>query len=215
MFSRVKQATAPVRLALGLKLFRHQRPSRRLLALLHSGWGNAGWSGDTRYLEAVWRESLHARRILECGSGLSTLILGEVARKTGAEVYSLEHIVDWQKHVTSALTKRGLPNRVLYAPLKSYGEFDWYEVPASLPSGFDLVICDGPPSTTRGGRYGLLPLCKDRIERATILLDDAERSDEQQVMDRWRSEFAVTSSVVSSPEGAFARLAIGAATAFQ
>jgi hypothetical protein len=183
----------------------HQ-PSASVLRRLHAGWSNEGWSGDTMYLEAVWRESLKARRILECGSGLSTIIMGKVAKATGAEIWSLEHIPAWKEKVNGILSKLGLPNRVVDAPIKSYREYDWYTLPADLPGDFDLVICDGPPSATKGGRYGLVPVCGERIAKAKILLDDAERPEEQAIMQRWEKEFGFAGSMSRSGDQAFSEL---------
>ena len=56
-----------------------------------------------------------------------------------------------------------------------------------------MVICDGPPSTTRGGRYGMGSVLRGRLPSgATILLDDASRSDETRIAAQWVSEFDMT-----------------------
>jgi hypothetical protein len=183
-----------------------RQPSESVLRRLHAGWSNEGWSGDTKYLEAVWREALRARRVLECGSGLSTIIMGKIARETNAEIWSLEHIPAWKDKVNGVLSRLGLPNRVVDAPMKSYGAFDWYTLPANLPHDFDLVICDGPPSATKGGRYGLVPVCADRIANSKILLDDAERPEEQAVMLRWEKEFGFSGPVQTTSDQAYAEL---------
>jgi hypothetical protein len=183
-----------------------RQPSATVLRRLHAGWSNEGWSGETMYLEAVWREALKARRVLECGSGLSTVIMGKVARETGAEIWSLEHMPAWKDKVNGVLSNLGLPNRVVEAPMKSYGEYEWYTLPSNLPGDFDLVICDGPPSATKGGRYGLVPVCADRIAGAKILLDDTERPEEQAVMQRWEKEFGFSGSVQTNSGHAYAEL---------
>jgi len=52
-----------------------------------------------------------------------------------------------------------------------------------------MVICDGPPGATKGGRYGLVPVMKDRLRTGSfILLDDAAREQEQEIARRWMSE---------------------------
>ena len=51
-----------------------------LFGRLVCGWGNESWSALTEYLEACVRHADEARRgILECGSGLSSLLVGAVA----------------------------------------------------------------------------------------------------------------------------------------
>ena len=64
-----------------------------------------------------------------------------------------------------------------------------YIQPNSMPDKFGLVICDGPPGNTIGGRYGLIPVMRTRLSKGTlILLDDASRPDEQNIAERWRQE---------------------------
>jgi hypothetical protein len=204
---RFRKAIKPLQFKLGLMLLNPMHPSPSALQWLHSGWSNEGWSGDTAYLEEVWRRSLNARRILECGSGLSTILMGAVASKTGAEVWSLEHISQWRDKVSDILAKNGAKNsRVVYAPLKSYGDFEWYTLPSDIPNDFDLVVCDGPPSATVGGRYGLVPVCRELLSKATILLDDAERVEEQAIAKRWEDEFGMRCQYKTNADGAFAVL---------
>ena len=74
----------------------------------------------------------------------------------------------------------------------SYGDFDWYEVTPNLPEEFSLVVCDGPPGMTRGGRYGLLPVMRERLHGAEVLLDDASRAEEQKILSVWKTEFGTT-----------------------
>ena len=83
--------------------------------------------------------------------------------------------------------------RVLFAPLRNYGDFTWYDPPTDeVPHGIRLVVCDGPPGSTPGGRYGLLPVLGDRLDPgAVVLLDDAERATETHVLERWRAERAL------------------------
>ena len=104
-------------------------------------------------------------------------------------VWSLEHEAKWWRSVQAKLWLAGVKANVLLAPLEVYDSFEWYRVPVGLPHEFGLVICDGPPGDTPGGRYGLLPILGDRLRKGTIiLLDDAERADEQAVLDRWAKD---------------------------
>ena len=60
------------------------------------------------------------------------------------------------------------------------------------------VVCDGPPSGTVGGRYGLVPVMREHLRPGcVILLDDAWREDERAVARRWDSELGATHEVVS------------------
>jgi hypothetical protein len=112
-------------------------------------------------------------------------MLGTFAR---VPVISLEHIETWADLTNKRLRQFGMPNRASYAPLAAREDFDWYS--GVIPSDIDLVICDGPPSTIRGGRYGLLPVCSKALSPGClILMDDLDREDERQIVQRWSQEF--------------------------
>ena len=184
-----------------------QAPSRALLEALQEGWANHGMAARTDYLAEVCCQGVRAERaILECGSGLTTLLLGLLAGRRGVPVWSLEHLPEWRARVASVLTRHRIPEvHLLLAPLQDYGTFTWYAPQQPLPATFDLVVCDGPPSDTHGGRYGMLPVMRGRVnERTVILLDDAERPGEHQVLTQWKQDAAVTVAVRETPSGAFA-----------
>src|SRR6187399_1286181 len=62
-----------------------------LLSDLVNGWGNS-WSARHEFLDACLQHTRKADGpILECGSGLSTLLVGALAQKLGKSVWSLEH----------------------------------------------------------------------------------------------------------------------------
>ena len=168
-------------------------PSDDLLRRLIWAWGNEGFSGDVSYLRAVCREAMQtAGPILECGSGLSTLLLAVYAGKRGVSVLSLEQMPEWQAAISSALQRLGLMSQVVMTPLKRYDGFDWYDIPQNLPKNVKLVICDGPPGETFGGRSGLLPVCRKLLaDDCMILLDDAERVEEQKIIGSWAKQHGV------------------------
>ena len=160
-----------------------------VLSELVQGWGNK-WSAQHEYLGACLEHARDADGpILECGSGLSTILLGTVAQASGNTVVSLEHEARYAVKVQHYLDKYHLTSVKLYvAPLSTYDEFDWYTPPRfdSIPEKFSLVVCDGPPGTTRGGRYGLVPVMLDKLRAdCTILLDDGAREGEQDTAERW------------------------------
>jgi hypothetical protein len=106
----------------------------------------------------------------------------------------LEHAPEWAE-----LTRRWLQlfdirsAQVVTAPLRTNAKYEWYET-SGLPMNlqWSFVICDGPPGMTQGGRYGLLPQLASRLAPGCIvLLDDASRPGEQQVIEKWKAEFGV------------------------
>ena len=190
-----------------------ERPSRELIAELQAGWGNESYAARTDYLEEVVARALETRgHVLECGSGLSSVLLGLTAGRRGFGTWSLEHYPEWRERVAGALDRAQIEGvRVCHAPLKSYGDFDWYDPPAEgLPEEFALVVCDGPPGMTKGGRYGLLPVMRGRLGAgAVVLLDDAEREGEADVLGRWAAEEPLTCEMRETPTGAYAVVTLG------
>ncbi len=183
-------------------------PDRELLSELLAGWGNEGFAAQTDYLEEVCSQAARTSGpVLECGSGLTSVMLGLLAGRRGVQTWSLEHVAEWRSRVTNVLERFEIPNvQICGAPLRSFGEFDWYDAPLALmPKEFQLVICDGPPGSTTGGRYGLLPVMGERLPAGSvILLDDATRPGEVEVLRRWTNEEKLKVSPPVATDGSFA-----------
>lgn len=212
----IKDALLRRRLSLAIKKIASlnvgELPSRALLQSLIEGWSNDGYAANIDYLEEVSRKTIETNgNILECGSGVTTILMGILCNKSKKEVWSLENSAEWRNRITSALKTNGISGaHVCYSPLVEYGEFSWYEPPLSqLPKEFSLVICDGPPGTTRGGRYGLLPVMSQRLKTGTtILLDDAGRPGEIELIRRWETEAKFESNVTDRAGHVFAVMRI-------
>jgi len=135
------------------------------------------------------------------------LVLAALAAQRGVDVWVLEHDALWAKRLRSALGpgRRHLIH-LCAAPLRSYGDFDWYDAPwPQMPNVFRLVVCDGPPETTRGGRYGVVPLLQNRLSPDTVLLlDNATRPKQAAALERWQREAGATFRLQESPTCAFA-----------
>ena len=170
-------------------------PQRILWDLIY-GWGHPGGSVKLEYARAFLRHAWTTKGpILECGSGLSTILLGLVAETTGGEVWSLEHSPFWAKKVRSTLNKYKIGSvKLCESSLLNYGPYFWYDPPKDrMPKDFSLVVCDGPPGFTPGGRYGMLPIMRPHLEPGcTVLLDDAGRIGERQILARWAEELGTS-----------------------
>jgi hypothetical protein len=180
---------------------------QRRLGRLRWAWSNPN-SCSVEYLAAVTSASVSARGvILECGSGLTTVVVGTVAHRTGQPYVTLEHSHWWARHVRWAVKVARAEVDYRVAPLREYEGFDWYDIGPAL-DGIALVVCDGPPATSRGGRYGLFPLCGDHLlADAEIYLDDFDRPSEKLVTERWAEEFHWSvQSVIASHKGLFCRI---------
>ena len=196
-----------------LKLPRGRVPAPVLLQALRRAWGDEGYSANLEYLQEVARHAVAAEGpILECGSGLTTILLGALAGRHGVVVHTVEHSAEWYRRVAEVLREYGITGvRLHLAPLLDRGSFAWYDVPEDVwPDEFRLVVCDGPPGDTKGGRYGLLPLVGARLPPGSVvLLDDATRQSEIAALGRWRGERELRARVYEGPDCAYAVLTLG------
>lgn len=178
-------------------------PSDRVLRVLHFGWGNPLYSSSTAYLrEVVERCASGHGAIVEAGSGLTTVLIGHVA-PADRRIVAYEHLSGWASRVDRGF--RGRPSPVRRAELRDYGEFEWYDVDPPAPSDIALLVCDGPPGSCKGGRYGALGLLHDRLTAdAIVLLDDAGRDGERDVLRRWEADFGASVELRGSGPGTYA-----------
>jgi hypothetical protein len=188
-----------------------RQPSPRLFEQLVYGWGNEAWSASAPFLAAIfeWLPRTSGP-IVECGSGISTFVLASAAAISGRRVHTFEHNSEWAERIVRELPATLRPSvEMILAPIRSYGDFDWYSLDSiTPPSGVGFVVCDGPPGTTRGGRYGLSPMLGPFLKRGcVVLLDDTQRPQEGEIVGRWCSE--LSASVMRSGD-TFSVLSVGA-----
>jgi predicted O-methyltransferase YrrM len=150
---------------------------------------------------------------LELGPGVSTLIAAYALEELGSgQVISLEHRPESCDATLRQLQLHGLESRVkiMTAPLivHSIGgeDFLWYrtESLSSLADHCaDLLVVDGPPGTTnRLARYPALPLLRRYLsDHAVILVDDARRQDEREMIKRWQRDFELRAEFRQTEKG--------------
>ncbi len=144
-------------------------------------------------------------RVVECGSGESTIAIAELLRRLGTgRVYSLEHHAGWAQVMRERIESEGLGRfaELIEAPLGPHplapAGCGWYgpEAPERLPERIDLLLVDGPPTFAAGAerqRYPALPALGPRLAPgAWVILDDAAREGEAWVLERWRAETGLT-----------------------
>jgi len=179
-----------------------EQPENNRIKDLISGWGNQGYSALGDYIAAGIAQALVSKGpILECGSGLTTVLLGAIGKARGYAIWTLEHKSKWAKKTRQALDRYKIDSVTLCeAPLRDYGKFSWYDPPlSSMPDQFSLVICDGPPGRTKGGRSGLLPIMGNRFAPGCmILLDDAHRDQEMETAQRWGEKLNTSVEILGS-----------------
>lgn len=154
-----------------------------------------GWAGSPDFLLHVHHalRDRHPRVVLECGSGVSTIVGARTLQMIGSgHVYSLEHEPEYARKTRSLIAEHGLKDwaTVLDAPLvEREGHTPWYDVSAldGLTDPIDVVVIDGPPAAVaRRSRAPALALLKPRLAKSFLLiLDDADRPDEQEIVRQW------------------------------
>lgn len=164
-------------------------PSRDLIRKLVYAWGNQGFSAQTDYLESCINYTLNSNGlIVECGSGLTSILIGFIAKKQGRKIISFEHIDYWAQKIKGELERNNLTNNILLSrELVNYGNYDWYNVNEINIGMVGLCICDAPPGNTLGGRRGFFNIFRNQLQSdSIILLDDANREDEQIMIKEWQ-----------------------------
>ena len=149
-------------------------------------------------------------RIVELGSGISTVLLARLLTQRpppgGFLMATVEHDPLWARWVREQLDREGIGTDVtiVRAPLMPHPLAErglrWYDEAALAEAlgealradPIDLLLVDGPPAHAAGlglARYPALPALGDRLAPGgTVVLDDAERPGEQEVLRRWERE---------------------------
>lgn len=178
---------------LGRKLLTEYRQVESLMALYRdidpvaSFPDTRGWAASPDLLRFLWTEirRTHPDTVLECGSGVSSIVLGYACSRNGSgRVVSLEHDEEFAQNTAAMVADHGLQDivDVRVAPLRPSrlaGHPLWYDM-GLVPEELDLVFVDGPPAAAdRTARFPTIPLLYDRLSpRATIVMDDHIRVSE-------------------------------------
>ncbi len=151
-------------------------------------------------LHTIW-QLIHKERplrILELGSGLSTLVMAYALEAIGhGELFALEDNAHHAANTRRLVEEHNLSERanVLDAPLRHWElkgrSHQWYALTnLSFEFPFNLLLVDGPAGYLAPMiRYSALPLLHLHLaENALILLDDTNRPDERLIAQRWLAE---------------------------
>jgi len=158
------------------------------------------WSAAADFLQLIVDYCLEAKpvSVLECSSGLTTLMLARCCQHNGrGRVASLEDGDVFADRVRTYLKHYGLTDcaSVLHAPLHRTlvdgVEYAWYDS-RFLPAGnIEMLVIDGPSGfIQKNSRYPALPLLYPRLaDGCRVFLDDAARADEQEIVAQWQARF--------------------------
>lgn len=158
--------------------------------------------------EILCREILMGKPELaiECGAGVSTIITGYLFKRLGSgRLVTLEHDPLWAERVTSWVKMHNLEAyvTVLHAPLVEHqlenGKANWYDLSEfqSLMLSIeqpkltvDLLFVDGPPEFINPyiRRPALSILQRWLSSSCVILVDDADRPAEVEIVQEWLKE---------------------------
>lgn len=138
-------------------------------------------------------EEHRPKKILELGSGTSSVWLGYLCRTYGAELITLDHLEEYLEQTRQALSMHHLDNvKTRLAQLEQidcHGKtYNWYSLAAFEDlHGIDMLIVDGPPEATgEMARYPALPkLFGAMSPNALVVLDDAHRDTEKLIAKNW------------------------------
>lgn len=155
------------------------------------------WAAEPDFLRLIVAElSQDPAGVLELGSGASTVLMAAVRRRRGGPpVISIDHDPAFAQRTWATLARAGLQDEVELhvAPLRPTvldgQKLVWYdreEIERAAPAQIDLLVVDGPPSTTRLARWPAVELLRARLgQRSVVLLDDGRRPDETGTARRW------------------------------
>lgn len=160
-----------------------------------------GWAMDPEAVLSLVKSVLERKpeRIVELGSGSSTLWLALALRKADAgRLVSYDHLDSYAEQTRRALREHGLEEwaEVRVAPLEPVSvdgtTYSWYAIsPDAFDAPTDILIVDGPPGGTAPmARFPAVPLLRQTLAaNALIVVDDALRPDEKKMMARWGEIF--------------------------
>lgn len=160
------------------------------------------WSIAPEFAWWLYQHVVNQRpeKIIELGSGTSTLVIAAALKKIGAGRFlSFEHDHAYMEKTRALLETCDLQDYVelLYAPLKPLEldgqSYSWYDLPYDLVdhmigrNQLDMLIIDGPPAATnQHARYPAMVCLQEYCSPSTVvLLDDAAREEEQEILSRW------------------------------
>ncbi len=140
--------------------------------------------------------------ILECGSGVSTILCGYSLERLNSKgkILSIDHEAYYGSLTAKTMEKHGFSSdmfKIVHAPLITHKNdskpFIWYDTSflSLLTNPVDLLIVDGPPHKTQyKARYPAMAFLFEKLsDNAVIILDDGSRQDEKAIVEQWLSEY--------------------------
>jgi len=127
-------------------------------------YGNRSFAATPELLKIAYDMAKSNKKVLECGSGLTTLVMAAA----GADVIALEEHEEWAAKTRAALAQCGLSAQVIVTPMDG----QWFEVSDSIKDvagDADMILIDGPRRRANMDRMFPLALMK---AGSAVLADD-------------------------------------------
>ena len=162
----------------------------------------AGWAASSELASTYIKEiqTKKPRIIVEAGSGVSTIVAGYVLKRFSipGKVVSLDHDEKYAELTRQQIMLHGLQDfcEVVHTPITSFtiagNQHKWYDISkySFEKDSVDLLLVDGPiEKLQKSARYPAFPLMKEFLgKNACIIVDDANRPDEQNMVSAWMKE---------------------------
>ena len=153
---------------------------------------------DFLYLLHELIKKYNPKTIVEAGAGVSTLICSYSLKQfsSNGKVFSLDHNDNFSSIIINAIKEHNLNEyaEIISSPLISYSDknFQWYDInKIEKIDSIDMLIIDGPPAnSSKNARYPAIPLLIEKLNKGSIIvLDDANRKYEKQILTLWKKEY--------------------------
>jgi hypothetical protein len=146
------------------------------------------------------------RRVIELGSGVSTIFFAKLLRELGGHLLTIDHNKEWQDLVAARCHDCLDSVTFASAPLQSItveeSKFEWYD-PESIRAHAadhqaDMMVVDGPiGSSCQMARYPAMPILQHYLARDfTVVLDDINRREELLTAGSWADKYDLSLSVI-------------------
>ena len=161
---------------------------KQFIKIIRFFYGNTSWTANSEYICLVIGYIINSnnRNIIELGSGLTTIIFSLISKKYKIKYFAIENNNIYYQHMNRLFDRLNIDKtNIQYTPLKNYGDYYWYDIKKLklVEESLNLVICDGPPQTTIGGRFGLVNLINKLTKNGLIILDDANKDKQKNLLD--------------------------------
>lgn len=152
-------------------------------------------------------------RVLELGSGLSTILMAYELEAWGGEITAIENRKESVKELSAQVRSHQLTNVGIYhATMKDYTlpfngidrKFTWYYLDGGLRlvENQDFIFIDGPfGGTCMFSRYPALPQLWERLGFPPVIVDDTKREEDALTVAEWMSKWPIKVTLINSKRG--------------